>query len=145
MIKVLIVDDILEVRQELRTVLSLAVNSSRWTADRKHPADKEHPADISLPFEIEIVGEAANGREAICQVEALQPDVILLDLEMPILNGYEAASQIKAHRPTCRIIALTVHGYEEARQRALQAGMDDFIVKGAPVEMLVEAILEAKR
>jgi DNA-binding NarL/FixJ family response regulator len=118
-IRVLIVDDVAQVRQDLRTVLTLS-------------ADAEHP--------IEIVGEAANGLEAIHQAGALQPDVVLIDLEMPLLDGYEASSRIKSHCPGCRVIALTVHDYESARQKAHQVRIDDFIVKGTPVETLVQAI-----
>jgi len=114
-IQVLIVDDVPQVRQDLCTLLSLI-------------------------GEIQIAGEASNGLEAVLQVEALQPDVVLMDLEMPALDGYEATRQIKARFPACRVIALTVHGYEEARQKAIQAGVDGFIVKGAPVETLVQAI-----
>jgi two-component system, NarL family, response regulator NreC len=119
-IRVLIVDDMTQVRQDLRTVLTLS-------------GDGDHP--------IEIVGEAANGLEAIRQSEALQPDVVLIDLEMPVLDGYEASSLIKTRCPACRVIALTVHDYESARQKAFQARMDGFIVKGTPVETLVQAIL----
>ena len=124
-IKVLIVDDVSKVRQDLRTVLTLVGN-----------ADKAHP--------IEIVGEAADGLNAIHQVEYLQPDVILMDLEMPSLDGYEATQQIKVRFPACRVIALTVHDYEEARLKALQARMEDFIVKGASIETLVKAIIGIK-
>ena len=113
--RLLIVDDSPQVRQELRTLLPLA-------------------------GDIEIVGEAANGLEAIRQAEVLQPEVILMDLEMPVLDGYEATRQIKTRCPSCRVIALTVHGYEAARQKASQAGVDVFIVKGTPLERLVEAI-----
>lgn len=118
-IRLLIVDDVPQVRQDLNSLLSLF-------------------------SEIEIVGEAANGLEAIHQAEALHPHVILMDLEMPVLDGYMATQQVKAHNPACKVVALTVHGYEEARQRALNAGVDAFIVKGAPVESLVEAILMGK-
>ncbi|MEJ2736360.1 MAG: response regulator transcription factor, partial [Anaerolineae bacterium] len=93
-----------------------------------------------LAGDIEIVGEAADGREAIRLAQALQPDVILMDLEMPVLDGYEATRQIKAVFPSCRVVALTVHGYEAARQKAVQAGADVFLVKGASVETLVQAI-----
>lgn len=124
-IRVLIVDDMPGVRQDLRTVLTLAGD-----------ADQEH--------RLEIVGEAANGLEAIRQVEALQPEVVLMDLEMPALNGYEAARRIKMCCPACRIIALTVHDYEAARQKAFQAGVEAFIVKGAPLETLLQAILARK-
>jgi DNA-binding NarL/FixJ family response regulator len=116
-IRVLIVDDVAQVRRDLRTLLTLA-------------------------GDIEVVGEAANGAEAVRLAKALQPEAVLMDLEMPIMDGYEAACQIKARWPACRVIALTVHGYEEARQRADQAGVDVFIVKGAPVKTLVQAISE---
>jgi DNA-binding NarL/FixJ family response regulator len=114
-IRVLIVDDSAGVRQDLRTVLTLA-------------------------DDLQVVGEAADGLAAIRQAQALRPDVVLLDLGMPVLDGCEAARQIKATCPGCRVIALTVHDCETARERAFQAGMDDFVVKGAPVEALVQAI-----
>jgi two-component system response regulator NreC len=117
-IRVLIVDDVPQVRQDLRTLLPLA-------------------------GDIEIVGEAADGLEAVRLAEVLQPEVILMDLEMPVLDGYKAARQIKTRCPTCRVIALTIHDYEVVWQRASQAGVDDFIVKGAPLKRLLEAILEA--
>ena len=117
--RILLVDDSAQVRQELRTLLPLA-------------------------GDIEIVGEAADGREAIRLAQALQPDVVLMDLEMPVLDGYEATRQIKASSPACRVIALTVHGYEAARQKAVQAGVDVFLLKGVSVETLVQAISERR-
>jgi DNA-binding NarL/FixJ family response regulator len=65
---------------------------------------------------------------------------VLLDLEMPVMDGYEAARRIKVACPECRIVALTVHGYESARRRARQSGVDEFMIKGAPLESLVAAI-----
>jgi NarL family two-component system response regulator LiaR len=114
-IRVLIVDDVEGVRHDLCTFLTLSGN-------------------------IEIVGEASNGEEAIRLVEALCPQVVLMDLEMPIMDGYEAARQIKARHPSCRVIALTIHAGEAERQQALQAGMADVVVKGAPLEVLLRAI-----
>lgn len=118
--RVLIADDNLQVRQELRTLLPLA-------------------------GDIEIVGEAADGQEAVRLVQALQPEVVLMDLEMPVLDGYEATRQIKASSPSCRVVALTVHGYEAARQQAIEAGADLFLVKGAAVESLIQAISDRGR
>jgi DNA-binding NarL/FixJ family response regulator len=118
-LKVLIVDDVPQVRRELGNILPLV-------------------------GDIEIVGEAANGCEAISKAEALRPQVILMDLEMPVMDGYEATRQIKAQCPASRVIALSVHAYEAARHKAAQAGVDGFIVKGAPVETLVRAIIEKK-
>ena len=117
--RILIVDDVPQVREDLRTVLTLAC-------------------------EAEIVGEAADGLEAMRQVDALLPEIILMDLEMPHMDGYQATQQIKAHHPTCRVVALTIHGYPEARQQAEQAGVDAFIVKGEPVENLIRAIYAKK-
>jgi DNA-binding NarL/FixJ family response regulator len=88
------------------------------------------------------VGEAADGQEAIHMAAALQPQVILMDLEMPVLDGYAATRQIKASSPSCRVVALTVHGYDAARQKAMAAGADVFLVKGAAVETLIGAISE---
>jgi DNA-binding NarL/FixJ family response regulator len=119
-IRILIVDDVAQVRQGLVTLLKLA---SARTAP-----------------EIEVIGEAQNGGEAVQQTQVLHPDVILMDLEMPFIDGYEAARQIKTSWPSCRIIALTIHDYESARLRAINAGMDDFIVKGAPLETLIRVI-----
>jgi DNA-binding NarL/FixJ family response regulator len=114
-IRVLIVDDVERVRQDLRTFLTL-------TGD------------------IEVVGEASNGLEAIRLSEGLCPQVVLMDLEMPIMDGYEAAREIRASHPSCRVIALTIHAGEAERRRALQAGMADIVMKGAPLEMLLRAI-----
>lgn len=97
---------------------------------------------LTLSDDIEILGEATNGLEAIRLVEILQPDVVLLDLEMPIMNGYDAVSALKSLSPSCRVIVLTVHDYTAARQKAFQAGADSFIVKGSPVEQLIQVILE---
>ena len=117
-IRVLIVDDVERVRQDLSTFLTLTGN-------------------------IEVVGQASDGCEAIRLAETLRPEVILMDLEMPTMNGYEAAHRIKALEPSCRVIALTIHGGEAERERALQAGADDFIVKGAPLEILLRSIRAA--
>jgi DNA-binding NarL/FixJ family response regulator len=63
-----------------------------------------------------------------------------MDFEMPVMDGYEAARQIKAIHPTCRVITLTIHGGEIERQKAFESGADEFVVKGAPVDRLMEAI-----
>jgi DNA-binding NarL/FixJ family response regulator len=117
--RVLVVDDNAKVRRELRTMLALA-------------------------GDVEVLGEAEDGWEAVRQVEALQPDVVVMDLEMPVMDGYEATRQIKTRCPACRVIALTIHGDEAARQQASQAGVDDFIVKGAPMDCLMHAVMREK-
>jgi DNA-binding NarL/FixJ family response regulator len=62
---------------------------------------------LATETDIKVVGEAENGMEAISQVESLQPDVILMDLVMPEMDGVEAIRQIKAHQPAARILVLT--------------------------------------
>jgi DNA-binding NarL/FixJ family response regulator len=114
-IRILIVDDVERVRQDLRTFLTLS-------------------------GKIEIVGEASNGLEAVRLVQALCPQMVLMDLEMPVMDGFEATRQIKALHPSCRVIALTIHAGEVERQQALQAGMSEVIAKGAPLELLLQAI-----
>lgn len=113
--RLLLVDDVEEVRRDLRTLLSLS-------------------------DEIEIVGEAANGLEAVRLAESLRPDAILMDMEMPVMDGYEATRQIKSIFPACRVVALTVHDYESAKDKAFQSGVDIFIVKGAPVAKIIQSI-----
>jgi DNA-binding NarL/FixJ family response regulator len=114
-IRVLIVDDSEQVRRDLRLFLTLTGG-------------------------LEIVGEAKNGLEAVQLAERLRPQVVLMDLQMPILDGYEATRQIKALQPACRVIALTIHVGEVERQQALQAGMEVVVVKGAPLDLLLQAI-----
>jgi DNA-binding NarL/FixJ family response regulator len=78
--------------------------------------------------------------DAIRQAEALHPEVILMDLEMPEMDGYEAARLIKTRLPDCRVILLTIHDEQENREKCALAGMDDFFVKGASMDALLQAI-----
>jgi DNA-binding NarL/FixJ family response regulator len=119
-IRVLIVDDMSQVRQDLRTVLALA-GTVRGIA-------------------IEVVGEAANGQEALLQAGALHPDVVLMDLAMPGMDGWTATRLIKASDPTIRVAALSVHEDPESRRQAHLAGVEAFLVKGVPVAEILRAI-----
>jgi DNA-binding NarL/FixJ family response regulator len=121
-IRVLIVDDLLQVREGLATMLALAGNAS----ERK----------------IEVVGFADNGSEALRQAQKILPDVILMDLEMPGLDGYEATRRIKAELPAMHVIILSIHNDSEAQQHARAAGADDFVTKGDPYEILLKAVLD---
>jgi DNA-binding NarL/FixJ family response regulator len=88
--------------------------------------------------EVELVAEAEDGCEALELVEATQPDVVLMDLQMPVCDGLEAIRCIKHRWPHVRVIALTVHGSSRAAARA--AGADCFLLKGCRLEDLSAAI-----
>ena len=88
---------------------------------------------------IELIGEATSGREAVQLVKACRPDVIVMDVQMPVLNGLEAAQIIKHKWPEIRIVVLT--SYVGYRAAALAAGADFFMLKGCPTEDLIEALL----
>lgn len=113
--RVLIADDSPLVRRELRSLLSLSSG-------------------------LEIVGEAADGLEAVRLAVRLRPEVVVMDLGMPVMDGYVATRWIKRCQPLCRIVVLTVHEDEAERQRAAQAGADVFLTKGAPFSDIVQAI-----
>lgn len=90
--------------------------------------------------DIEVVGEAEDGREAVEQVERLSPDVVLMDITMPLLNGVEATRQIKAQHLKVQVLGLTRHENEEYIYQLLRAGASGYVVKQAAPAELVEAI-----
>ena len=89
---------------------------------------------------IEVVGEAQDGREAVVRVQQLRPDVVILDITMPELNGLEATHQIKRSNPEVNVLILSVHGSEEYVFQALSAGASGYLVKKAAPDELVTAI-----
>ena len=114
-VRVLIVDDMPQVRRELTHLLTLAGG-------------------------LESVAHAADGAQAVELARALCPDVVLLDLAMPVMDGFEAARRIKASGSGSRIVVLSVHADEATRREALRAGADAFVVKGSSLETLLQAI-----
>jgi len=95
---------------------------------------------LQLSDGIEVVGEASDGQEAILQAERLHPDVVIMDLEMPTLDGLQATCQIKQRKLAGRVVILSVHSEPEDLDRAMQAGADAFIQKGSPYSTLIESI-----
>lgn len=90
--------------------------------------------------EIKIVGEAADGAEAIAAVRRLQPDVALMDIRMPNLDGITATARLVAERTTTRILVLTTFDLDEYVFEALRAGASGFLLKDATAEDLVAAV-----
>lgn len=89
---------------------------------------------------IDVVGEAANGREAVDLADRLRPDVVVMDVAMPLIDGDEATRQIKQHLPDTRIIALSMYEEHENIAKMLRAGAESYILKTAPSEELLAAI-----
>lgn len=112
-IRVLIADDHAHARRGLRALLSTS------------------PA-------VEVVCEAENGREAAQRVEECQPDVVIMDIQMPVWDGLEATRYIKANWPGVAVIALTIRASWHAA--ALSAGADGFLLKGCPSRELIAAV-----
>lgn len=95
--------------------------------------------------EVEVVGDAANGREAMALVEKLQPDVVLMDMVMPGLNGLEATRQIRKRFPTTRVLILTGYMEDEQILSALRAGASGYVVKRSDTEELLLGIQAVHR
>jgi len=93
--------------------------------------------------DLEMVGEAANGREAVDSCERFRPDVILMDLMMPEMDGASATRQIRSNRPEIQIIALTSFQEKDLVQEALQAGAISYLLKGVSAQELANAIRAA--
>ncbi len=114
-VRVLVADDHVVVRQGIRALLATETD-------------------------IEVVGEAENGRKAVAEVERLQPDVILMDLVMPEMDGIEAIRRITDRQPEARILVLTSFAADDKVFPAIKAGALGYLLKDSGPEELVEAI-----
>jgi DNA-binding NarL/FixJ family response regulator len=117
-IRVLVADDHAVVREGLRTFLRLQKG-------------------------IEVVGEAGDGAEAVAEAERLEPDVVLMDLVMPKLDGIEAMRRIREQRPATRVIVLTSFGDDDRLLPAVRAGAAGYLLKSAQPREVVRAIRAA--
>jgi DNA-binding NarL/FixJ family response regulator len=115
MIRLLLVDDQPSVRQGLRMRLSVEPD-------------------------ITVVGEASNGREAMALVQQLAPDIVLMDVEMPEMDGIEAAAVMCASTPQSAIVMLSIHDDVSTRARAHAAGAAAFVTKSGAIEVLLATI-----
>jgi DNA-binding NarL/FixJ family response regulator len=96
---------------------------------------------LSLEAGIEVVGTAANGQEAFEKTQNLKPDVILMDVRMPVMDGVAATALIKRQFPTCKILMLTTFDDEEYVVEALKAGANGYLLKNIPEDDLAQAII----
>ncbi|MCS0638684.1 response regulator transcription factor [Streptomyces sp. LP05-1] len=90
--------------------------------------------------DIEVVGEAVNGREAVRQVAALRPDVVLMDIRMPELNGIDATREIVAADSDAKVLVLTTFDLDEYVYQALRAGASGFLLKDASARQLADGV-----
>jgi DNA-binding NarL/FixJ family response regulator len=95
---------------------------------------------LELSGKVEVVGLALDGAEAVRQARLTTPDVILMDLEMPGMDGFEATRRIKSESPGLRVIILSVHNGISAQSHAREAGADGYIIKGTDYEVLLKAL-----
>ena len=98
--------------------------------------------------DIEVVGEAANGREATILAAELCPDIVILDIAMPVLNGIEAAARLRVSCPQTQIIILSMHSAHEHILRALRAGAQGYLLKesaGAEIVTAIRAVHKGRR
>jgi NarL family two-component system response regulator LiaR len=102
-------------------------------------------AVLEIVPDIEVVGEAENGRDAVHRVEQLRPDVILMDLVMPEVDGIEAIRRIKDRQPEARILVLTTFAGEDKIFPAIKAGALGYHLKDSRPEELVKAIRQVRR
>ena len=89
---------------------------------------------------VQVIGEAADGQEAVQLAAERQPDIVLMDLHMPVMNGLQATRTIKSQQPGVRVVVMTVYG--DQRQSALAVGANAFLLKGCPVKELLAAFLD---
>jgi DNA-binding NarL/FixJ family response regulator len=112
--RVLLCDDSPQIRELVRIVLELEGN--------------------------EVVSEAENGREAVDEAKRLQPDVVLLDLSMPVMDGLEALPEIKRVAPEARVVVLSGFDNDRLVSQALALGADLYVAKGGDPDEIVEAV-----
>jgi len=87
-----------------------------------------------------ICGEAANGAEAVEQVKKMHPDVVVLDISMPVMNGLEAATEIRRLAPATKIVILTMHDSAQMRKQSQSAGADGFVTKSQVASHLLRVV-----
>lgn len=90
--------------------------------------------------DIEVIGVASNGQELLDQAEALNPDVIIADISMPIINGLEATRILSQSHPQIKVLILTMHDNKEYMQNAIDSGAKGYILKDQPASEMIDAV-----
>ena len=98
---------------------------------------------LASALDLDVVGEAANGREALDQVSILAPDVVLMDLAMPVMDGAEATARIRDAAPHVQVVVLTGDGGSPLAERALESGAISCVLKDARAEALTQVVRDA--
>jgi DNA-binding NarL/FixJ family response regulator len=100
---------------------------------------------LSTRDEVNVVGEAANGEEVLALIERLQPAVVLMDLQMPVMDGIQATAKLRERRPDISVLALTTFDDDASLFGALRAGAAGYLLKDVSSDTLVSAITAAAR
>lgn len=100
---------------------------------------------LSFQHGITVVGEAVNGEDALKQIEELSPDVVLIDVRMPIMDGVQATQVITSHYPKTRVVILTTFDYEEYVLEGVKAGASGYVLKDTSADELVSTIRRVHR
>jgi DNA-binding NarL/FixJ family response regulator len=108
-----------------------------------HAAFREGLREALVSCGFSVLGTAANGREAVELATELEPQVVLMDITMPVMSGIEATRQIRAKLPSVRVVALTMHDADNIRHTMDQAGASVFLNKSASIEEICDAIRAA--
>jgi len=111
-----------------------------------HPLVREGIRSCLHPHkQLEIVGEAADGREALIKAKELNPDIVLMDINLPRTNGLEATHLLRQEAPQTKVLILTVHNNKEYVLQSVQAGARGYVLKDTSPEELVQAIEQVNR
>ncbi len=124
--------EVLEEKEDKRLKLLLADDHAVVRAGTRELLERQP--------DLNIIGEAADGEEAVRLTHELQPDVVVMDVRMPKMSGVEATRRIKAQCPNVRVLVLTAHDDDEYVFALLQAGANGYLLKTAEIDKVVEAI-----
>ncbi|HET8573502.1 MAG TPA: response regulator transcription factor [Edaphocola sp.] len=100
---------------------------------------------IARETDMQVVAEAGDGRELLAQLEKIRADIVLLDVQMPLLDGFETARQLRVARPELRILMLSLRDDIAALRKAIDAGANGYFTKNAPPEELIQALRRVGR